>query len=244
MSRGAYHHARAKDRRQRKRCLIAREAARLISEHGIQDFHHAKHKAAQRLGFDRQLLPHNREIDQALREHQRMFRADTQPHALRERRAAACQAMRFFARFRPYLTGAVLNGTADQHSTVQLHLFCDTVEEFVRFLHEHNVPARQRSRRLHLAGHGETECPCFLTTCDRIAFDMVVLPSRYLHRPILDSLRNEPAQRANLAAVEALMEALDGECLPTRNDPYGNSLVPAWPGTQTPRGKAGRRTLP
>ena len=114
MSRGEYQHIHAQDRVQRNRLRIAQEAARLMSEHGIRDFHHAKLKAADRLGIaDTQALPRNEEIAQALREHQRLFQPESQPQQLRARRLAAAEAMRFLARFEPRLVGAVLDGSAD-----------------------------------------------------------------------------------------------------------------------------------
>ncbi len=207
MARGDYHRIHAQDRLQRNRYLIAHEAARLISEHGIHDFRHAKRKAAQRLGIrDDQSLPRNREIDAALREHQRLFLADSQPRALRRRREAAREAMHFLARFQPRLTGPVLNGTADEHSAVQLHLFCDDVEDFVRFLHEHDIPARQQTRRLRLSRDIQAEYPVFLLTADELPFDLTLMPREMLRQAPLDPLGEHPAPRANVAAVEALLE--------------------------------------
>ncbi|WP_425486744.1 hypothetical protein [Metallibacterium scheffleri] len=60
------HHAarRAQGNRQQLRRRIALEAARLISEHGLRDYHRAKLRAAERLGIrDDQALPHNDEIE-------------------------------------------------------------------------------------------------------------------------------------------------------------------------------------
>ena len=49
---------------------IAVEAARLLTEQGMRDFHQAKRKAALNLGFgDNVTLPRNDEVEDALREH-------------------------------------------------------------------------------------------------------------------------------------------------------------------------------
>ena len=94
MSRIQDHSMHAVDKARRNRLRIAQEAARLMSEHGIRDFHHAKLKAAGRLGIaDTQSLPRNAEIELALRAHQRLFLADSQPQWLRQRREAAVEAM-------------------------------------------------------------------------------------------------------------------------------------------------------
>ncbi|HEX7340390.1 MAG TPA: hypothetical protein VF271_10725 [Rhodanobacteraceae bacterium] len=206
MARSEYHHIHAQDRVQRNRCRIAQEAARLISEHGIHDYRRAKLKAAEHLGIvDDQALPRNREIDQALREHQRLFLADSQPQALRARREAACSAMRFFAPFKPRLVGSVLSGTADTHSAVQLHLFSDDVEAFARFLHEHDIPAEQQTRHLRLTRHAQADFPVFLLTADSLPFDLTVMPREMLRQAPLDPLDERPMARASLVAVEALL---------------------------------------
>lgn len=208
MARDEHHRIHAHDRLQHNRSRIAQEAARLMSEHGIRDYRRAKLKAARRLGIgDEQVLPRNREIEQALREHQRLFLADSQPRALRRRREAARDAMRFFAPFQPRLVGPVLNGTADMHSAVNLHLFCDDVEDFARFLREHGIPARQQSRRLRSRRNTLVDCPVFLLTADDLPFDLTIMPQGMLRQPPLDPVDEHPTPRASLAAVEALLQA-------------------------------------
>ena len=65
------------------RRALAQEAARLMAEHGIDDYLQAKRKAADRLGVnDVAVLPKNVEIEAALREHQRLFGRDRHDHSL------------------------------------------------------------------------------------------------------------------------------------------------------------------
>src|SRR5260221_4973041 len=60
------------------RRALAQEAARIMAEHGIEDFLQAKRKAADRLGVnDVAGLPKNIEIEAALRAHQRLFGRDS-----------------------------------------------------------------------------------------------------------------------------------------------------------------------
>ena len=109
---------------------IAKEAARLMCEAGVRDFQLAKRKALQRLRMpEHRALPSNEEIEAAVLEYQRLFRADSQPKRLAQLRQVAVRAMRFLERFQPRLVGAVLSGTADEHSDVCLHLFTETAEE-------------------------------------------------------------------------------------------------------------------
>lgn len=212
MARGQHHRIHAQDRLQRNRLRVAQEAARLMSEHGIRDFHHAKVKAAERLGIlDAQALPRNNEIEEALREHQRIFLADSQPQLLLERREAAAEAMRFLDRFEPRLVGAVLDGTADAHSAVCLHLFSDTPESVVLFLQERGVPLTQQTRRLRTTRDEQREYPVLLFAADGLPFDLTVLPLDALKQPPLDRIDEKPMKRASLAAVEELLSSAEND---------------------------------
>ncbi|WP_114238925.1 hypothetical protein [Dyella sp. C9] len=212
MARGQHHRIHAQDRLQRNRLRVAQEAARLMSEHGIRDFHHAKIKAAERLGIlDAQALPRNNEIEDALREHQRIFHADSQPQLLQARREAAVEAMRFLDRFEPRLVGAVLEGTADAHSAVCLHVFSDTPESVVLFLQERGVPLTQQTRRLRTTRDEQAEYPVLLFAADGLPFDITVMPRDALKQPPLDRIDEKPMRRASLAAVEELLATADND---------------------------------
>lgn len=206
MSRGEHHRIHANDRLQRNRIRVAQEAARLMSEHGIRDFRHAKLKAAERLGIvDTQSLPRNLEVEQALREHQRLFLGDSQPHLLRQRREAAVEAMRFLAPFDPRLVGAVLEGTADTHSAVCLHVYSDDPEAVVLYLREHGVPIESQVRRLRYSRDDQPEYPVLLFAADELPFDLTVLPRNALRQAPLDRAEDRPMRRAALTQVEALL---------------------------------------
>ena len=206
MSRGEHHRIHAHDRLQRNRLRVAQEAARLMSEHGIRDFHHAKLKAAERLGIlDTQSLPRNLEIEQALREHQRLFLGDSQPQLLRQRREAAVEAMRFLAAFDPRLVGAVLEGTADAHSAVCLHVYSDDPEAVVLYLREQGVPIATQVRRLRYSRDDQPEYPVLLFAADELPFDLTVLPRDAMRQAPLDRADDRPMRRASLAQVEMLL---------------------------------------
>jgi hypothetical protein len=207
MSRGEHHRIHAHDRLQRNRQRIAQEAARLMSEHGIRDFHHAKLKAAERLGIlETQALPRNLEIEQALREHQRLFLADSQPQLLRQRREAAVDAMRFLAAYEPRLVGAVLEGTADAHSAVCLHVYSDDPEAVVLYLRENGVPIETQVRRLRYGRDEQPEYPVLLFAADELPFDLTVLPRDALRQAPLDRTDDRPMRRASMAQVQSLLD--------------------------------------
>lgn len=114
---------------------IASVAARMMAEDGIDDYAFAKRKAARQLGLpDDEALPTNAEVEVQLRAYQAIYQADEQPELLRELRSAALEAMRFLAEFRPYLTGAVLDGTAGRYAEIELELFAESAKEVEIFL--------------------------------------------------------------------------------------------------------------
>ncbi len=212
MSRGEHHRIHAHDRLQRNRVRIAQEAARLMSEHGIRDFHHAKLKAAERLGIlDTQALPRNLEIEQALREHQRLFLADSQPELLQQRREAAVEAMRFLSAFEPRLVGAVLEGTADAHSAVCLHVLSDDPDAVGLYLREQGVPIETQTRRLRSSRAEQPEYPVLLFAADNLPFDLTVLPRDALRQAPLDRVEERPMRRASLAQVEIMLAQNDDD---------------------------------
>ena len=197
---------------------VALEAARLISEHGIRDYGHAKRRAADRLGvWDEQALPRNTEIEDALREHQRLFQVASQPQALRARREGARAAMRFLARFEPRLVGAVLEGTADAHSAVCLHVFSDDPDALTLFLGERGIAVEMRSRRIRLDRERELLAPVLLFSADNLGFDLTVLPLDALRQAPLDRIDGRVQPRASLAALDVLLQESAGGTGPSRD---------------------------
>lgn len=202
------HHARqhAETKTRERRARLAHEAARLIAESGIRDFHQAKLKAAQRLGIhDDASLPRNREIEEALREYQRLFQSDSQSGELRRRREAALRALEFFAPFDARLVGPVLDGTADGNSPVHLQLYTDDAEAVPRFLDDHRIPAETRNRRIRLDRERTLDCPVWLFSAEELSFDLTVLPHAALRQAPLSSIDEKPMRRASASQLQALL---------------------------------------
>ncbi|MBP6750671.1 MAG: hypothetical protein KA144_13615 [Xanthomonadaceae bacterium] len=202
------HHARqhAETKTRERRYRLAREAAKLIAESGVRDFHQAKLKAAERLGIhDDASLPRNREIEEALREYQRLFQGDQQTDALRHRREAALRALEFFAGFDPRLVGPVLDGTADANSPVQLHLYTDDADSVPRFLEDHRIPAEARARRMRLDRERALDCTVWLFAAEDLSFDVCVLPHAALRQAPLSSIDEKPMRRASATQLREML---------------------------------------
>ena len=202
------HHARqhAETRTRERRRRLAHEAARLMAESGIRDYHQAKRKAAERLGIhDDASLPRNREIEDALREDQRLFQGETQAAGLRARRDAAMRALEFFGAFDARLVGPVLDGTADRNSPVALHLYTDDADAVPRFLDQHGIPAESRSRRVRFDRERAGDVPVWVFSAEELTFDLAVLPRDALRQAPLSAIDEKPMKRASLAQLRELI---------------------------------------
>lgn len=184
------------------RAEIAALAARMIAEDGA-DYATAKRKAVkQLLGNHKargEILPDNAQIEQEVREYQALFFGESQPQRLLQLRRLAAQLMELLERFNPYLTGAVLNGTAGPHSDIYLHLFTDNSKDVAIFLLNQNVDFEVSETFNNRNESMETLS--FLHNNEGVHL--------VLHDQ--DAPRSGPRQeRANLAALRALIAAEEG----------------------------------
>jgi len=124
------------------RAEIAAAAARMIAEDGA-DYATAKRKAARQILGDSKgrgdFLPDNAQIEEEVRQYNELFFGDTQPARLLHLRQLALQLMEELARFHPYLTGAILNGTAGAHSDIHLQLFTSSAKDVEIYLLNKNI---------------------------------------------------------------------------------------------------------
>jgi hypothetical protein len=124
------------------RAEIAVAAARLIAEDGA-DYGTAKRKAAKQiLGNTKirgDIMPDNSQIEDEVRQYNELFLGESQPLRLHHLRKLALSLMEELAAFSPYLTGAVLNGTAGEHSDIHLQLFPESAKDVEIFLINKNI---------------------------------------------------------------------------------------------------------
>lgn len=190
------------------RLALAQEAARVMAEHGIRDFLAAKRKAAERFGVvDSAVLPKNTEIEAALAQYQRLFAAESHAQLLLSQRYVAVQAMRCFADFAPRLVGPVLSGTATAHCDVQLHVFADTAEAVLINLMDRSIPHEVTERRVKMSVERVLAYPAVRFVLDDQAVEATVFPADGIRQAPVSPVDGKPMRRANLAEVEALIDA-------------------------------------
>jgi hypothetical protein len=208
---------------QRVREEIAIAAARMIAEDGL-DYATAKRKAARQVVGETRVagewLPDNDQIEEEIREYQALFQGDSQPALLRRLRYIAVDWMERLAPFHPYLTGAVLGGTAGEHSDVHLQVFCDNPKEVAIYFLNANIQYDVSETR-HFAGRGYVETLSFLwrpanegRDAEPAGIHVALYESDDLRGAVRADARGRTA-RANLQAVQALLD--NSEAAPSTN---------------------------
>ncbi|MBC7983083.1 MAG: hypothetical protein H7Y02_04425 [Candidatus Obscuribacterales bacterium] len=190
------------------RRALAQEAARIMSEQGVDNFLLAKRKAAERLGVaDASVLPNNKEIEDALAEHHRLFGANRHQAALRELRGIALQAMRLLQEFEPRLVGPVLTGMASEHSEIVLHIFSEQPEAVAWRLEEQGIPHKLNERRLRYEPGRTVPYPVFHFVAGKQAIDAVVFPIDGIRQAPSSPVDGRPMRRGDTAEVEELISS-------------------------------------
>ena len=183
---------------------IAALAARMIAEDGISDYGFAKRKAARQLGaVNADELPNNAEIEAEVRTYLSVFQDEEHLERQMVMRLAAVEIMRELQPFRPYLTGAVLEGTAGRYSEIEIDLFPESAKEVEIFFLNNSVTYEHREPR-----RNQPDAPEAI-----LVFDWDDIPVKLrIYSPDIERLtRRGPhgtrqMERARLAAVEALIK--------------------------------------
>lgn len=193
-------------RNSRIRLEIAAEAARIMATEGQKNFLTAKEKAASRIGASsRTSLPSNSEVEQALREWQRLYGGVEHSLTLLELREAAASAMRFLETFRPRLVGPVLEGTADEHSRISLHVFADDPDAVVHFLIERHLPFTQETRRIRWHDGSARDLEIVVLEGGGHAIELIQMIGPEARQAPPSPVDGRAQRRAALAEVESMV---------------------------------------
>ena len=191
---------------------VAVEAARIIAAGGQRNYLAAKQKAAERLGISSRLaLPSNREVEDELRTHlnlygNSMFGDAGHAGVLDDLRSTALEAMQQLAEFHPRLVGPVLEGTADPHSRICLHVFSDPADAVVMFLLNRDLPFRQESRRIRWHDGSHRDVHLVLMEVDGHTLELSLFSNVDRRQAPPDPISGKPQRRANADDVRELLE--------------------------------------
>ena len=194
------------------RSEIAATAARLIARDGAS-YSTAKRKAARQILGERQantgVLPDNAQVEHELRIYHTLFLGATQAARLFHLRCVALEVMQALAEFNPYLTGAVLNGTAGAHADIHLQLFADSVKEVEIFLLNRALGMRM-SETPHFKGprHDPVDTVSFVWRDEAVHAELYHLDD------LRGALKIKPDGKANRADEKTLRALLASQPLP------------------------------
>ena len=188
------------------RRALAQEAARIMFEHGVDDYGFAKRKAAERLGASEfAVLPKNAEIDAALAEYTRLFAADTQAETLAEQRRVALDAMEMLEEFAPRRVGPVLAGTATPHQEISLHVFTDSPEAVSLRLLEDRIQYRVGEHRVRMNAERVLQLPVVQFSVYDLPVEATVFPRDGIRQSPLSPSDGRPMRRSGVGEVRGLV---------------------------------------
>jgi len=148
----------ARDSNQQSRQMVAQLAARMMAEDGISDYAYAKKKAGRQLGVqDHQGLPSNIEVEEELKLYQALYLSEAHPENLTNLRKNALYTMELLQQFNPYLTGAVLDGTAGMGSETHIHLFAESLKEVEIYLLNQDIPFETNKKTYRMMNDGKRD---------------------------------------------------------------------------------------
>ncbi|MEY4591593.1 MAG: hypothetical protein RIR18_488 [Pseudomonadota bacterium] len=186
-------------RSQVTRTQLASTAARLMAQDGITDYTTAKKKAARQLGLSEHIeLPDDTEVEAELRLYQALYQHDEHPGLLRSLRETARDVMQMLDRYRPYLTGSVLDGTAGEQAEIDLQIFADSAKEVEIFLLDQGIEFEHATPR-----NEKAEAVLVLST-DVADVNLVIYPSQ-VERISFKYRDGRPRERIRLPALETLL---------------------------------------
>jgi predicted nucleotidyltransferase len=194
----------------RIRELIAREAARIMYEEGVNEYRDAKRKAARQFGAGKALslgsyLPSNAEIHGELQQLIGLYEEEVLPGRLLRLRSIAFGLMETLAAFHPYLVGSVLSGAVTKRSDIDLHLFAESSEEVEEFLRREGISFEQEVVTIRRGGEF-FEFPHIYLDVEGVVVECTVYPLQDIHRIPKSSITGRPMERANAKRVRKLIE--------------------------------------
>jgi hypothetical protein len=189
---------------------LAQLSARHIAEEGLT-YGQAKRKAAKQCGVGEHnaAMPSNEAIEQALREYLNEFQVDTQPAELRHLRELAITWIENLCALdatnglnepcKALAVGAVVNGTANEHSAVHIQVFTDEFKALEMALLDAGIELEFTEKKLD----GKTY-PVLVAQDEDIPIALTIMPRRRFVEPKKTTLPSA-AQTATAQQLQALL---------------------------------------
>ena len=185
---------------------VAAEAARIIATEGQHNYHAAKKKAADRIGASERLaLPSNIEVKDALHHYQGLYGGAEHAENLEFLRQVAIEAMQMLEPFNPRLVGSVLDGTANKHSRIALHVFADSTESVILYFLEHSQPFSEEQRQIRWHDGTHRTVPLIVFELNGASVELTLFEQLHLRQAPPSPIDGKPQERATLTETECLL---------------------------------------
>ena len=184
-------------------------------EDGVREYRDAKRKAAKRFGPEKALslgshLPTNAEIHEELAKLIATSEENLLPERLLRLRLTALAYLELFADFSPYLVGSVLSGTVTKRSDIDIHLFCDAIEEVESLLAERGIPFETETVPIRKGGAVKDYTHIYLEE-EGMVIECSVYPAEERRNRTVSSITGKPMERAGAAQLKKLIAKTIGQ---------------------------------
>lgn len=188
------------------RLEVAAEAARIIATEAQHNYHAAKKKAAERIGVSERLaLPSNVEVKEALLRYQSLYGGSAHADTIGFLRETAVAAMRQLEPFEPRLVGAVLDGTANAHSRISLHVFVDSTESLILWFLESGRPFSEEQRQIRWHDGKHRVVPLIVFELRGATVELTIFAPIDLRQAPPSPIDGKPQRRVALSEAECLL---------------------------------------
>ncbi|CAG0981903.1 hypothetical protein MTYP_01807 [Methylophilaceae bacterium] len=199
-------------RQSQLRQLIAQQAARLMADEGVSDYGYAKRKAGRQLGItEDHCMPTNAEVEEEIKLFHEIYNSAGQAEALQQLRADAVIVMQMLERFNPYLTGAVLDGTAGRYAATDIHLYADSLKDVEMFLLNQQVPYETNEKTYRKNGDKKDserkKVPVFTLEGPNGLIRLSVFDTDDERNPPKSASKGTLSNKANLRSLMTLLES-------------------------------------
>ncbi|MBT3918322.1 MAG: hypothetical protein HOF25_03625 [Nitrosomonadales bacterium] len=143
---------------------VANLAAQMIMEEGIEDYLFAKKKAAKSLGLNENMsLPSNSQIDNAIKDFNKIFNQDVDIEFLEHFKTQALNVMSMFKNFRPHLMNQLSEGIIPKFPEIKINLFTDNLKdiEYIILNSEISYEFREVKMNSKVGGNSIKSIPTF-----------------------------------------------------------------------------------
>ncbi len=206
-----------KNKSQQLRASLAEEAARLMYEEGVKQYHSAKFLAAKRLlgrsmgkkvRYRPKDLPSNGEIQASLKHLVELNEDPDQHYRLFAMRVIALEVMHDLLMFYPCLIGSVSTGHIREGSDIDLHVFTDDLELLLTRLDTQEW--RYSKAEVSIQKNGKIMLYTHIYLESVFPIELSVYPT--LERRVVSrsSTDGKPIKRLKHGAVEKLLEQEHG----------------------------------